>query len=75
MLNEQVRVARGLATSRAETVHTLPSADEIRNTLGAVLQQAMTASREREYEIVDAEIVELETPALPPAEQALSTLP
>lgn len=63
-LNEQIRVAEGLATSRTETVHKLPSADEIRQSLGAVFQHALESSRMREEEIVDAEFNELEQTAL-----------
>lgn len=66
LLNDQIRVAEGLATSRSETVHTLPSADEIRATLGAVFQQALESAKAREGEIIDAEFTE---------EQSMQELP
>lgn len=65
LLNDQIRVAEGLATSRHETVHSLPSADTIRQTLGQVFQQALESSRMREEEIIDAEFQDIEQQALP----------
>lgn len=65
MLQDKVSIARGLATSRHETVHALPSPQEIADTLGAVLQGAIQAAKARDHDIIDAEILELS-----PAEQA-----
>lgn len=58
MLTDKIALARGLATSRSETVHSLPPAEEIARTLGAVLQGALAAAQSRSEDIIDAEIVE-----------------
>jgi hypothetical protein len=65
MLQDKVSIAKGLATSRTETVHALPSPTEIANVLGAVLQGAIQAAQARDADIIDAELI-----ALPSAEQA-----
>lgn len=70
MLQDKVSIAKGLATSRNETVHTLPSPEEIAGTLGAVLQGAIQAARARDYDIIEAELVDGEIRALPSAEQS-----
>lgn len=59
MLQDKVSIAKGLATSRTETVHALPSPQEIADTLGAVLQGAILAAKARDHDIVDAELIEL----------------
>jgi transposase-like protein len=64
-LQDKVSIARGLATSRTEVQHALPSPEEIAKTLGAVLQGAIQAAQARDADIIDAELIEL-----PPAEQA-----
>lgn len=68
MLTDKIAMARGLATSRSETVHSLPPADEIAKTLAAVFQGALDAAQSRAEDIIDAEIVE-QAPMgeLPPA--------
>jgi len=71
MLQDKINLARGLATARNETVHSLPSGDEIRMQLQAAFAGVIQAAKARDAEIIDAEIVEVETLALPqPAEQA-----
>lgn len=57
MLQDKISIASGLATSRQETVHTLPPAEDIANVLGAALQAALSAARERDTEIIDAGVV------------------
>ena len=66
MLQDKVSIARGLATSRNETVHALPAPAEIAAALGAVLQGALQAAQARDRDIIDAEVIR----ELPPAEQA-----
>lgn len=72
MLQDKVSIARGLATSRHETVHALPSPQEIAETLGAVLQGAIAAAKARDHDILEADIVDgvVVTRELPSAEQA-----
>lgn len=62
MLTDKINLTKGLATSRTETVHALPPAQDIAEVLGAALQRALQAAQERDMEIIDAEIT-----ALPPA--------
>ena len=70
MLQDKVSIARGLATSRHETVHALPSPQEMAETLGAVLQGAIQAAKARDHDIIEAELVDGTIRALPTAEQA-----
>jgi ribosomal protein L22 len=65
MLQDKVSIAKGLATSRTETVHALPSPQEMAEVLGAVLKGAIQSAQERDLDIIDAEIV-----ALPSGEQS-----
>lgn len=68
VLDDKITRASGLATSRTEHVHTLPSPDEIREALGQVFQGALDAAKQRAEDIQDADFTEVgETPALPPA--------
>lgn len=59
MLSDKIAMAKGLATTRTETQHVLPAAEDIANTLGAALRQALEAARTRDVEIIDAEIAEI----------------
>jgi transposase-like protein len=68
MLTDKLNIAQGLATSRNETVHKLPSGEEIKAILGPVLQKALAAASTRDDEIQDAEFVPLDNPALPAAQ-------
>lgn len=70
MLQDKVSIARGLATSRTETVHSLPPAEDIAKTLSAAFQAALDVSQQRDDEIIDAEITALEPAAPTIAEQA-----
>lgn len=72
MLQDKVSIARGLATSRHETVLALPSSQEIAETLGAVLQGAIQAAKARDHDILDADLVDglVVVRELPSAEQA-----
>jgi transposase-like protein len=72
MLQDKVSIARGLATSRTETVHALPSPQEIANTLGAVLAGAIEAAKARDQDILEADLIDGQVVIreLPSAEQA-----
>ena len=63
VLDDKIARARGLADRTVEHRHTLPSPDEIREAMTGVVQGAIEASKQREEDIIDAEI---EQPALPP---------
>lgn len=63
MLTDKIAMARGLATARTETVHALPSAADMANQLGQALQRALESARERDGDIIDAEIVALPAPS------------
>lgn len=68
VLTDKIDRAKGLALGRVEHVHTLPSPDELRAALQGAMQGALAAASQREHEIIDAEVVELEQAqkALPP---------
>lgn len=73
VLTDKINVVSGLATSRNETVHSLPPAEEIARTLSSAFAAAIEAARARDADIVDAEIIDAELDALPApshAEQA-----
>ena len=65
VLTDKIDRARGLAIGRVEHVHALPSPEEIRESLGAALQGVLEAAKQRQFEIVDAEIVEQSLKELP----------
>jgi transposase-like protein len=67
VLTDKIRLLRGEATSRTETVHTGPSPAEVGEALATALQQAFAAQEEREADIIDAEFTEQAPVALPPA--------
>lgn len=70
MLQDKISLARGLATQRTETVHALPPAEDIAKALSTAMTAALHASHQRDEEIIDAEVIEIPTKALPAAEQA-----
>lgn len=63
ILEDKLTRARGLATERTEHVHKLPSADEIAEAGKLLAQGALEAAKQRQQEILNAEI--REQPALP----------
>lgn len=69
ILTDKIDRARGIADKRVEHVHALPSPDEIRGALTALVAGVQQGHAVREEEIEDAEIIE-EPRALPPGEQA-----
>lgn len=67
MLTEKIALVQGLATSRTETVHSLPPAEEIREVLQAAMAGALDAARQREHELIEGELVEQSQPRELPA--------
>lgn len=59
VLTDKIDRARGLAIGKVEHVHALPSPDEIRDSLSAAFQGVLEAAKQRQEEIIDAEIHEL----------------
>ena len=65
VLTDKIDRARGLALNRVEHVHALPSAQEMAETLGVALQGVLQAARERQEEIVEANVIDVEAKELP----------
>lgn len=63
VLTDKINLTKGLATSRTETVHALPSPDEMAALVAGAFQAAIQAAEQRDLEIIDAEVVA----ELPPA--------
>lgn len=59
VLEDKIRLGKGLATSRSETVHKMPAPDELRETLGTYIQEALEKTQQREEEIKQTEGVEI----------------
>jgi len=70
IVTDKIDRARGIADKRVEHVHALPSPDEIRGALTALVAGVQQGHAVREEEIEDAEIIDEEPRALPPGEQA-----
>lgn len=58
IVDDKIRLAIGLATSRSVTVHALPSPAEMRELFVGMVQGAIEAQSMRQQDIVDAEIIE-----------------
>lgn len=63
IVDDKLTRARGLATERTETVHRLPSAEELALAGQILAQGAIEAARQRQQEIMEANV--REQPALP----------
>ncbi len=59
VLEDKIRLGKGLATSRSETVHKMPEPAELRDMLGSYVQEALEKTRQREDEIKLTEGVEI----------------
>lgn len=64
ILDDKIARARGLATSRVENVYTLPAPEQVRELMAGFVSGAIEAAKQRQEEIVDAEIVEQAPKAL-----------
>ncbi len=58
VLDDKIRLAKNLPTSKVEHTSALPDAVALREALGPIVQGAIEAAGRRHDEIVDAEIVE-----------------
>lgn len=58
ILEDKIRLAKGLATSRTEKVQPAIDAAQVTELMGALVKGALGAAEQRDEDIVDAEIVE-----------------
>ena len=58
IMDDKIRLASGLATKRTETVHTLPSREDMRELMGGFVQGVVGAAEARAGEIIEGEIIE-----------------
>ena len=64
IMDDKIRLASGLATKRTETVHTLPSRDDMKELMSGFVDGLVGAAEARASEIVDAEVIVEEQPKL-----------
>jgi transposase-like protein len=57
IMDDKIRLASGLATKRTETVHTLPSREDMKELMSGFVDGLVGAADARAGEIVDAEVV------------------
>lgn len=55
IMDDKIRLAQGLATSRSETVHALPSPEEMRDLFVGMVQGALTAQDVRDQDVIEVE--------------------
>lgn len=60
ILDDKVRLAQGLATTRSESVHVHVDPETVGNQIGAHIRAALESATLRADEIIDAEVVEQE---------------
>jgi hypothetical protein len=53
ILDDKVRLHRGLATTRSESTVALPSSDEVRELFSGLIRGAITAATERQDEVIE----------------------
>ena len=58
IMDDKIRLASGLATKRTETVHTLPSREDMKALMSGFVDGVVGAAEARAGEIIDGEIVE-----------------
>ena len=59
MAEDKIRLAKGLATSRSETVQTLPDAEKLRELMQGYVRDTLLATDERDQDINDGEGAEI----------------
>lgn len=59
MTEDKIRLAKGLATSRSETVQTLPDPEELRDMLGRYIVETLAKTDERDADINEGEGAEI----------------
>ena len=57
-MDDKIRLASGLATKRTETVHTLPSREEMKELMGGFAEGLVEAAEARTGEIIEVEAEE-----------------
>jgi len=57
IMDDKIRLAQGLATKRTETVHTLPTRDEMRELMSGFADSLVVAAEDRASEVVVIEPV------------------
>jgi transposase-like protein len=57
IMDDKIRLASGLATKRTETVHTLPSREDMKELMSGFVDGLVGAASDRTKEIVDAEVI------------------
>lgn len=58
IMDDKIRLASGLATKRTETVHTLPTRDEMKELMSGLVDGIVGAAEVRSADIIDVEIEE-----------------
>lgn len=62
IMDDKIRLATGLATKRTETVHTLPSKEDMKELMSGFVEGLVGAAESRAAEIVDSEVIVEEQP-------------
>lgn len=55
IMDDKIRLAQGLATKRTETVHTLPTRDEMKELMSGFADSLVSAAEDRASEVVEIE--------------------
>ena len=58
IMDDKIRLASGLATKRTETVHTLPTRDEMKELMSGLVDGIVGAAEVRAGDIIDVEVEE-----------------
>ena len=62
IMDDKIRLASGLATKRTETVHTLPSREDMKELMSGFVDGLVGAAEARSKEIIDGEVIVEEQP-------------
>lgn len=55
IMDDKIRLANGLATKRTETVHTLPTKDDMKELMGGFVDGLVSAAEDRKQEVIEVE--------------------
>jgi len=55
IMDDKIRLAQGLATKRTETVHTLPTREEMKELMSGFADSLVSAAEDRASEVVEIE--------------------
>ena len=58
IMDDKIRLASGLATKRTETVHTLPSREDMKELMGGFVEGLVGSAEDRAEEIIDVDVEE-----------------